>query len=246
MTPNELIAIACPKIRDLGWGYYFTPETSAAGAAIGLDAFRFYFLGRGGVLGDVESQVVAAAFGYFNPGVVADMWTSGQEKTTLTPRQCGAAYLECAAVHGRQHFATIDGLEAFNAAAEAVMAAADPTALMLYAAAAAEPLADDVPGRAMQLVSHLRELRGSAHLLAVRAVGLSAPLAHAISRPNDLEMFGWTADAVGAPTDEQRAALVEAELMTDRLVLGAYAALDDAQGDALLAGLAAIEKAAAG
>jgi len=61
MTPDELVAAACPKIRDLGFAYYFVPETLAKGDALGLDLFHFYVLGRGGVLGDVESGVVASA-----------------------------------------------------------------------------------------------------------------------------------------------------------------------------------------
>ena len=44
-------------------------------------------------------------------------------------------------------------------------------------------IAADVAGRAMQLLTVLREFRGSAHLLAVRAAGLDAKTAHFIRRP---------------------------------------------------------------
>lgn len=243
MTPEELVAAACPKIATLGWSFYFVPETGAAAKELGLDRFRFYFLGRGGVLGDVEAPVVASAFGYFKPQLVALMWDSAKE--VVAPRDAGRAFFEVCADHGRRRVADVDGLDAFCAAAEVVNAAADPTALTLYAGVRCEPLADDFPGRALQLVTVLRELRGSAHLLAVRAVGLDAKTAHWISRPADVAMFGWADDEAPEITDRERDAMVEAEALTDRLVLPAYAALDDDQQRALLGGLVRMEEALA-
>jgi hypothetical protein len=239
MTPEELIDVACPKVRDLGWAFYFAPETLAKGEELGLDGFRFYFMGRGGVLGDVEPSVVASAFGYFKPSVVEDMWTSGSK--IVAPRDAGRAYVACAAEFGRSRLGGIEGLDAFCAAADAVNDAADPVGLALYAAAAAEPLADDAPGRAMQLVALLREFRGSAHLIAIRAVGLDALTAHAITRPGDLAMFGWSEADLPAITDAQRAARVEAERLTDQMALTAYSVLDEGGRQAFATGLDAIE-----
>jgi hypothetical protein len=59
-------------------------------------------------------------------------------------------------------------------------------------------------------------------------------------------MFGWGEDQVPTVTDADRAGMVEAEALTDRIVTPAYAALDDAQAAALLAGLDAMEPALAG
>ncbi len=243
MQPEELVAAASPKIGVMGWAFYFVPETAAAAEALGLDAFRFYFLGRGGVLGDVEAPVVASAFGYFKPELVAHMWDSA--RAVVAPRDAGRAHLLASADHGRRHLAEVDGLDAFCAAAEAVNGAADPTALTLYAAMRCEPLVDDVPGRAMQLVTVLRELRGSAHLLAVRAVGLDGRTAHWITRPGDIGMFGWSEDEAPEITDRHRDAMVEAEAVTDRLVTPAYAVLDESGQAALLGGLEAMEQALA-
>ena len=241
MSPEELVAAACPSIGTLGWSFYFTPETAARAERLGLDGARLYFLGRGGVLGDVEAPVVASAFGYFKPELVAHMWGSGRE--VLAPREAGRAFFEACADHGRQRFSHLDDLDAFCTAAEAVNAAADPTGLALYAGIRAEPLAEDPAGRAMQLVAVLRELRGSAHLLAVRAVGLDAKTAHWISRPDDIAMFGWSEAEAPVVTDDDRAAMVEAEALTDRLVTPAYAALDGSGQEALLGGLAGMEDA---
>jgi hypothetical protein len=243
MTPEDLVARACPKISEMGWAFYFVPETVARGEELGLDVVSFYVLGRGGVLGDVESTVIASAFGYFNPALVATMWESARK--VLAPRRAGHAYMECCADFGRRTFGDVKGLDAFCHAAGAVHAAADPVGLALYAGISTEPLVDDVAGRAMQLVTVLREFRGSAHLIALRASGLDAKTAHHIRRPDDGELFGWSADDAPTITAEDRATWAIAEQLTDRIVLPAYAALDEAGREALLSGLVAMESALA-
>ena len=235
MTPEELIADVCPRIRDLGWAFYFVPETLARGTELGLDGFRFYFLGRGGVLGDVDATVVTSAFGYFNPTLVREMWDSA--RAVADPRTAGHLFVSCAAEFGRARFADLDGLDDFCRAADAVVAAADPVGLSLFAGAVSERLADDAPARTMQLLALLREFRGSTHLLAVWASGLDALTAHCVKRPEDLAMFGWTeADAVEV-TDTDHQAWEAAEALTDALVLPAYSVLDEAGRAALVHGI---------
>ena len=243
MTPDELLAATSATIGALGSAYYFAPETLAVGKELGLDGMRWYFIGRGGVLGDVEAPVINAAFAYFNPAVVAKMWNSA--KVIIAPREAGRRYHLCAAEFGRRKFAGVVGLEAFNAAAEKVIAAADRDGLSLFAAAAAEPLADDAPGRAMQLTAVLRELRGSAHLAAVVASGLRAREAHFIKRPNDVKMFGYDPGEVPAVTPEATAAMAAVEAATDRIVRPAFAVLSPVEADALAAGVVGLKAALA-
>jgi hypothetical protein len=235
MTTDELMARACPIIRDIGWAHFFSPEAEAAAARLDLDLFALYAVGRGGVLGDVEPVVVASAFGYFNPVVVEALWNAGRAK--IAPREGARVYLDVAAEVGRRALAGIDGLDGMVAAADAVNDAADPVGLTLYSGYRGELLVDDVPGRAMQIITILRELRGSAHLLAVRASGVDARTAHFIARPNDGAMFGWPAEFMPEISDEQRAAMASAEALTDDLVRPAYDVLDDAGAAALLRGL---------
>ena len=235
MTTDELIARACPIIRDIGWAHFFSPEAEAAAAEIGIDIFTLYGLGRGGVLGDVEPVVVASAFGYFNPEMVATLWNGGLAH--IAPREAARVYLDCAAEVGRRRLADIEGLDAMVVAADAVNEAADPVGLALYSGFRGELLVDDVPGRAMQIISVLREFRGSAHLIALRASGVDARTAHFIKRPNDGAMFGWPADFMPEISDDQRAAWDAAEALTDQLVRPAYAVLDDDGAAALLRGL---------
>ncbi|MGI9594675.1 MAG: helix-turn-helix domain-containing protein, partial [Acidimicrobiales bacterium] len=52
-------------IGAAGAAFYVNPDTLARGKELGLDGFRFYVLGRGGVMGDVPAKVVESAFGYF-------------------------------------------------------------------------------------------------------------------------------------------------------------------------------------
>jgi len=241
MTPDELLRTACPTIGTLGSAFYFIPETAAKGKEHGLDAFRLYFLGRGGVLGDTSAAVVASAFGYFNPDLVAKMWDSGKAKTS--PTAAAATYWEACADLGRAKLADVDGLAEFVHAAEQVIAAGNPSGLPLYAGIRQMPLVDDLPGRAMQVIAVLRELRGSAHLVAVRSIGLADTHAHFIKRPDMVEGFGWTPADAAAVTDEDRASLQQAEAVTDRIVAPAFAALDEAGQQALLDGLAGIQAA---
>lgn len=236
------MSTVCPTIGSLGSGFYFSPETLAVGKEMGLDGLRWYILGRGGVLGNVEAPVVSAAFGYFNPSLIDKMWNSA--RAVIEPRTAGARYHLCAAEYGRRAFADIAGLEGYNAAAEKVVAAADRDGLSLFAGIAAEPLVDDPAGRAMQLTAVLRELRGSAHLAAVVGTGLRARNAHALKRPNDLQMFGYAdGDIVATPSDQAK--LDAAERATDDMLRPAFAVLDDGEAGALTDGTRAMQAALA-
>jgi hypothetical protein len=239
MDTQKLIGEACPAINDNGWLYYFDPATTARGERLGLNTFEFYFLGRGGVLGDVEAPVVASAFGYFNPAAVAMMWESGRAK--IEPREAGREYFLAAHDFGRKRLTGVEELDGYVAAATKVLDAArdQVPGLSLFAAASAEPIPDDAPAAAMHLTAVLREFRGSAHLLAVIAQGLDPKIAHLIRRPEAWTMFGWT-DPAPAFTDADTAALKAADALTDRLVTPAYSLLDDDDAAALLAGLAVI------
>ncbi len=240
MEPDQLVELACPVFARAGSIWYFSPETLAVGEEIGLGASRFYFLGRGGALGDVDWRVVSSAFGYFAPSLVEKMWTSARERCDL--RVAAAAHWEACAGFGRATLAGAPGLEDFGAAAEEVVAAAvaDAGGLTLFAGYASLPLAGDLPGRAAQLVAVLRELRGSVHLSAVVAAGLPTPIAHAIRRPADLGTFGWGEGDLPTPTEADRRTLAEADLVTDRLVAARFGVLDAPGREALAAGARAI------
>jgi hypothetical protein len=239
MDALELVTRTSAPINGAGAAFYFDGATLAAGDALGLDAFHFYCLGRGGVLGDVEPAVVASAFGYFHPAVVDQLWTEG--RAIISPRDAAKAYLAAADEFGRVKLTGVDGIHAFNDAAEAIIAHVDGSALALFAGVAAEPLPDDAPACAYRNVVTLRELRGSVHLVAVVAEGLHPATAHAIRRPGDIAMFGYQEAPVASDADE--AALRAADVRTDKLLAAWFEVLDDGQRTALADGVDAVAAA---
>lgn len=241
METLELIQAISPTTNSAGSAFYFDGATLAKGKEAGLDGFRFYVLGRGGVLGDVEPSVVTSAFAYFHPATIEKIWSSAKEK--MGARAAAALYNQCCADLGASKLAGVEGLEAYNEAAEAVVAATELSGFSLFAGWSAETRSEDPAARAMQLMALLRELRGDAHIVALRASGVAAPVAHAMKRPDDAATFGWDpAPAVGA---DDPANYEAAEALTSQLLLPSYAGLTDDQAAALVAGTEAIGAALA-
>jgi len=224
-----------PAIWQLGSAFYFAPETLATGKELGLDGFRFYFLGRGGVLGDVEAPVVGSAFGYFAPSLVARTWSSARARAAAGPRAVAKAHLACAHRLGRERFGDLD-LDGWCRAASAVVAAAEPAALALFSGFLAEPEPEDLEARAAHLCVQLRELRGSVHLVAIRASGLDPRTAHYIHRPEHYSLFGWPEGSEPVVTDDDRRSYEAAAELTERLLAPAFGVLDPS-GAEELAGL---------
>ncbi len=240
---KEVVSSASEKIYAMGSAFYFAEEARTRAHELGLNGLQFYFLGRGGVLGDVEASVVQSAFGWFAPAVISSQWE--QSRAILEPRAAGRAFFECCAEFGRAKLIGLDELGSLCAALEVVNEAADPAGLALYAGISAEPLVEDLAGRAMQLIAVLREYRGSAHLVAVLAQLLEPRIGHYMRRPEMFAGFGYGEDQVPEVTDEHRRQLAAADELTDRIVAQAYGALSDAQAQAMMAGLEAMERALA-
>ena len=241
MDNNELLSTAAPLINEMGPAFYFIPETAAVGKELGLRGMEFYVLGRGGSLGDCDGAAVAAAFGYFKPSMLAGIWADASAK--VLPRVAGRAHLECCANLGRAKLASVPNLAAFVAAADKVNNAADPDGLALYAAMRTETLPNDAPGRAMVLIALLREFRGSAHLVALRAAGIDSKTAHFIKRPDMFAVFGYGEDEAPTVTDVHHARMAEAESLTDKIVEPAFAVLTESERSALVDGLHHVKSA---
>jgi hypothetical protein len=232
MATEASVQRACRLLSDLGGLFYFAPGTLEVAAQLGLGPSQFYFLGRGGVLGDVDAGVVDSALGYFATEVVAEYWDGG--RAIVAP-------LEAARAFGRQHLSG-DWLGPFCTAASAVLERADPMALPLFAALKSTPLADDLAARAMQLVLELREWRGGVHLLAIVSTGLEPRMAHWLWRPDLWENFGYRPDDVPVVKEGDAERLEEADRLTDRLCLPAFDVLDDSATVHLEEGLHEIER----
>ena len=212
-------------IGDLGGApWYFDAKTLAAGKEHNLDGFRFYFLGRGGVLGDVEAEVVAERVRLLQPGArrrrCGPRPRSAWRRATRPGCTCRAATSS-----RRDHFGAVDGLDAVlrrRREGQRRHQPGRPGAVRRHRQRAAPRRP---PARALHLTAVLREARGSAHLLAIVASGLPPRIAHAIKRPTEGKEFGW--DDTPEPTADDRARWQQAEELTDRLLGPAFDVLDD-------------------
>jgi hypothetical protein len=219
LSGTETTRAADPVIHDAGSKFMLHPETMARAAEQGYaNGFAFYFAGRGGVLGDVDADVVAAAMGWFNPAIVRAMWEEGV--AVAGAREAARRYSEACAAWGRDHLAGVERLDRFAALAEQVAGAADGSGLPLFAGWRAEPRVDDAPGQTMQLIHVLREWRGAIHLVGTTAAGLS-PVEAILTNEGEgqASMFGWSDfPDVTRVKDRQD----EAQAITDRLCATVY------------------------
>jgi hypothetical protein len=232
-TPMETVSATASKINEAGARFMLHPESNALGAEVGFShPFEFYCTGRGGVLGDVDADVVVSAFGYFAPGLVQRFWTSGC--AVQPPRAAAQLFARSCTDWGRKHLATTKGLERLAELGEKVIDAAEPAALALFTGWRAEPLPDDGPGRAYQVLHVLREFRGSAHLVAVLAAGLTPFQAHAAKHGAEgAKQFGWKTEIVDIAGTAER--IARAEDLTDELVAPAFASLNSTESDEFIA-----------
>ena len=235
MTPAELVRRAHPLVSDLGGRYYFAPDSLRRAAALGLNPSQWYFLGRGGALGDVDAAVVDSALGYFAPSVVRRYWDSG--RSLVPPHAAAVAHIECCRNFGRQQLDGAPFLASFVPAAAKVLAAASSLALPLFAGIKAFALPEDLSGAATQAVTAIREFGGGTHLLAITAVGLEAKKAHWLTRPDAWENFGYQTTDAPNVTAQDRQRLAQADELTRTLLEPAYAALDEQEAEVLLNGL---------
>ncbi|MEY4032588.1 MAG: hypothetical protein RL573_1500 [Actinomycetota bacterium] len=172
MTSLEVTDATAAVIGELGARYMLHPETMAVGTeAKYANGFAWYVTGRGGVLGDVDADVVTSAFGFFGGGLIRKMWETGLQ--TESARDAGRRYAGACAEFGRRRLQGVAGLERFSELAEKAMDSVDLSGLALFAALRAEPAPGDAAGRAYWNISLLREWRGSEHIIAVRANGFT-------------------------------------------------------------------------
>ena len=211
MTPFDFAAAVCDPFQILGAVHYFGPRAKAAAEELGIDQFRFYFAGRGGVLGNVSTEVFLSSFGYFNPSVVDKMWSSSKERCDVNA--AATAQLNIAYEIGEESLAELDGLAEAADAMGKLSSSVDVAALPLFAAFASRPVPEPATHAFMHQTILFRELRGSIHLAAIAATGCRSRAAHQIRRPQDLEMFGY-ADEVEIPDDE-KAAYSQVEPLTE-------------------------------
>ncbi|MFZ9628598.1 MAG: SCO6745 family protein [Ilumatobacteraceae bacterium] len=228
-VPDSIRRLTAP-VGDLGGRWMLHPEVLGPCRQIGYpNGYAYYVAGRGGVLGDVDADVVSSAFGFFAPSIIRRMWDEGV--AVEGARAAAARYGAACADFGRARLSGFGGAGRLAELAGAVVAGCDSTGLSLFAGWRSEPLPDDALARAFFLIHVLRELRGSAHIVAVVSSGLT-PLEAVLATAGTAgaERFGWTGPFPDVAADAKAAA----ELLTDQIVARCYrSVLGDAEIDEL-------------
>jgi hypothetical protein len=164
---------------------YFSPECHANYAALGFSPSPAelagvampdgpaYFCSRGSVMGQVPGQLVAAAFGVFNPEVVVPAvaygWTLTDAATICQARTDGAvAQLE--RILGPEPEGLPRALELLHRANEPLR----PEGRALYAGQLGLGLPGSPLADAWRLADLLREYRGDVHIAAWTSAGFDA------------------------------------------------------------------------
>ena len=228
MTPEQSAASAKSIVLELGNAFSNDPRTMRRAREIGLTGWSFYVAGRGGALGDVRADTVAAAMGFIAPAAVRDGWDAARR--VAPPMEVAAQSLAECCRWGQENLGDFYGVARLIELAERIAIGAEAAGMPLFAAWRAMPIPDDAPGaRAAVLLHLLREHRGAAHLLAIRASSLT-PIEAIIAGPDGeagATAFGWQPPYPAYEPLMRRRAWAEA--LTDRIASEAYRALDLAE-----------------
>lgn len=164
---------------------YFSPECHARYAALGFDLSArvmngvalpdgpAYFTSRGSLLGQVSGQLVASAFGVFNPdAVIAAVrfgWTKTDAATIREARHEGAV-AQLRRLLGPEP----DGTRMVATALARAVEACRPEGRPLFAGTMSVPAPSDALGRVFAYGDALREFRGDSHIAAWISAGFDA------------------------------------------------------------------------
>lgn len=222
-------------VSSVGSHFMLDGETYKKGAELGFSGLDFYATGRGGVLGDVDADVIAAAFAFFEPAYVRSQWDQG--RGVMTPTEAAAAWAACCATWAEAHVSDDVDLGRLGALLDPVVATARPACAPVFSGWRALPVPTAPKAHVVHQMNALRELRHGLHSAAVVAAGMSPHQALSISSPHMAPIFGWAelADVEGLkPT---RDAVEDA---TNVAIAHAFEGLDDAGRDELVALMGAL------
>lgn len=244
-SPARRLRDACePVAMHAVW----SATTNERLAQLGLDFLTSYVGGRGAFLGEPVGAVVAAAFAWFEPGLVTTLWEAA--RSTVAHDRLVEARDEATVASLRDVLAGDDPSEVADLLADAAEIA-DGMGRPLFSGVRADGRPQDPVHRLWWACGLVREHRGDSHVAAAAAAGLSPvemnvltelwigmpllsytgtrgwpqdAMQHAVDR---LESRGWVQD--GGLTAAGRAARLGIEQRTDEQ----EQAIVDALGDRL-------------
>ena len=180
MTDSRRLAASLEAVAGQ---VYFSPECHAAYQELGFGGSpgqfsgvampdgAAYFCSRGSLLGQVPGELVASAFGVFNPAVVAPAVTYGWGLTTapvIEAARTQGSLAQLERILGNHP----DGTNRLAAALEPVSAGLPVAGHPLYAGLMAVEVPKSPLGATWRFADRLREFRGDAHIAAWTSAGL--------------------------------------------------------------------------
>ena len=165
---------------------YFSPECHARYAALGFSESPgasaegvaypdgpAYFTSRGSALGQAPGELVAAAFGVFNPEVVVPCVAQGWSLTdaaTIADERLRGAVEQLDRILGDRP----QGIDRAVDLLQRATAPLEPWGRALFAGTLSQPLPGEPLGDLFRLGDRLREYRGDSHIAAWVSAGFDA------------------------------------------------------------------------
>lgn len=204
-------------VGAVGGAFFLTREMRQAGKDLGLAPWPAYFLGRCGVLGNPNPDVVASILGFFPLDFVEDCWLQVQQvDLDLGVEAC----LQALDSWSEQVLGDFEGVDRLAEIATTAAREASPVGAPLFAGWRDLPERPTPAANAVKSLLALRELRGAMHLSAVLAADITPREAILLGGGgvSNASFFGWRNLEVDPERLEQATkARSEAERRTDRM-----------------------------
>ncbi len=218
-------------VTELPARFMLDGATYARGGELGYDGLDFYAVGRGGVVGEVDADLVTAAFFFFAPDKVREYW---ERSRSVGPVDAAArAFAECCAQWGRDHLDDETDHTRLAALLARVVDAANPTGAAIFAGWRRLGAPADAKGQVLFYANALRELRAARHAAAIIAAGIPPDAAVHTSSPQMAGFFGW--ETAPADLDGWADPWKTAESMTETAFAPTFAVLSDDEQRELVA-----------
>jgi hypothetical protein len=226
-TPTDTARASARAVHDLAAAFMLDMDTYALGAQAGYDGIAFYYGGRGGVLGEVDADVVTGALVFFPPHTVRTGWeqagtVESREESAQRFAEVGHAWARAHLPEGALDYARLAEL------AGRVEQAADATGAPVFAGWRELPEPTGDRELALHRMNALRELRAARHGREVLAAGIEPVEALMVRTPYMADIFGWP-EPRPEPDEDIRARWQAAEDATDRCFGRDLAVLDAAE-----------------
>jgi hypothetical protein len=225
VTPEQAAHETRDAIVRFVSGFMTDPATYAYGTELGFEGMDFYAAGRGGALGDVPADVVAAALVFFEPGLIRRAWA--RSAPLMARRRAAEEWAGRCHAWAREHLPEDRDWPTLAELVGRVSDTAQVAGAPLFAGWRCLPEPTDPRELALHRLNGLRELRGALHGAAVLTVGLLPVEAIAVRSKAMLGAFGWPEPYPEPEPLHDRWALAEAR--TDRMFGRQLAVLDSTE-----------------